>query len=305
MSNSEFEENPREVIGANNPPLARSIAAEENFAATVTAFLDEEYRELQRTVPELLDEARALPAAIEDDAVMGDYAKLIKRLRDTAARAEAFRVKEGEPYLRGKQAVDSFFASLREKCARNDRKAKPGAADILQARLDDYNQRKLAAEQERRRVEAERLRKEAEDRQRAEAEAARKAEEDRLAAERARKPETVVAKEAVADRSEQVAAEAKTEAALATGKAEEAHIATLAKPADLVRTRIDQGPTVTMATEPYAVVEDYDALDLVKLRPFISHEALDKALRSWARTTGFSQEMPGAKVGRRPKTVVR
>ena len=298
-------DDPRLQVGANFPPLARSIAAEENFAASVTAFLDDEYRELLRTVPELLDEARALPPSVDDDGVMGEYAKLIKRLRDTSARAEAFRVKEGEPYLRGKQAVDSFFFSLQDKCARRDRKAKPGAADVLAQRLDDYNQRKLAAEQARRRKEAEeqeRLAREA--RARADREA-REAEEARLAAERARKPETVAAKGEIADRAEVAATDSKIESDLALAKAEEAHIATLAKPADIVRHRVDEGPLVTMGTEPYAVVEDEALLDRDRLWPFIALDAKEKALRAWAKTTSYNHPMAGAKIGRRPKSVVR
>lgn len=291
--------------GHNNPPLARSIAAEENFAGTVTAFLEDEYRELLKTVPELLEEARALPSQIDDDEQMGIFARLIKRFRDSTARIEAFRVKEGEPYLRGKQAVDSFFFSLAEKCQRRDRKAKPGAADVLQARLDDYNQRKLRAEQERRRQEEERTRREAQERQRQEDEARRKAEEDRLAAERARKPEIIEAKEAVAAQSEQAASTATIDAALAFEKAEEARIATLAKPADLIRTRVEEGPTVTMAREAYAIITDASQLDKETLWPFISEDAKEKALRSWAKTTGHSKQMPGAEIGHRQKSVVR
>ena len=133
---SENTQNPREALGGNFPPLARSIAAEENFAGTVTAFLEDEYRQIPGTVAQLLEEARAIPQVIEDEPTMGTVAKLIKRLRDEAAKIEAYRVKETEPYLRGGQAVNSFFFALREKCIRKDRQAKPGAADILQGRLD-------------------------------------------------------------------------------------------------------------------------------------------------------------------------
>ena len=302
---SENTQNPREALGGNFPPLARSIAAEENFAGTVTAFLEDEYRQIPGTVAQLLEEARAIPQVIEDEPTMGTVAKLIKRLRDEAAKIEAYRVKETEPYLRGGQAVNSFFFALREKCIRKDRQAKPGAADILQGRLDDYNQRKLAAERERLRQEAERSRREREEAERREREAAEKAEADRLAAERARKPETQQAKADIAEQSAQAASQAKIDADRATADAEAAHIATLAKPADIVRTRVNEGPTVTMATEPYALVEDFELLDKAALWPFIKQDAIEQALRAWARTTGHNQQMAGAKIGRRPKTVVR
>ena len=126
-----------------------------------------------------------------------------------------------------------------------------------------------------------------------------------MAAERARKPETTVAKSAMADLAESAASGSKIEADLALGKAEEAHIATLAKPADLVRTRVDEGPTVTMATEPYAIIEDESLLDRDRLWAFISLDAKEKALRAWAKTTGYNHPMAGAKIGRRPRSVVR
>lgn len=297
--------NPREAIGGNKPPLARMIVAEENLAATVQAFLDDEYAQVPTTVSALLDEARELPKVIADDAEMGIFARLIKRLRDEAAKIEAFRVKEKEPYYRGAQAVDAFFMALKEKCVRKDSKAKPGAADVLQARLDAYNQRKLQEEQERRRAEALRLAAEAEARRQEEEEARQKAERDRLAADRARAPLAVEVKTGIAEDSEQAASVAKVDATLAALAAEGAHVATLAKPADMVRTRVDQGPTVTMATEAYAAIEDEALLDRDALWPFIALEAKEKALRAWAKTTGHNVKMAGAAIGRRPKTVVR
>jgi hypothetical protein len=155
------------------------------------------------------------------------------------------------------------------------------------------------------RLEREKAEREAAEARRREQEAAAKAETDRQAAERARKPETQEAKAALATQSERQAAQAKTDADLATQAAEKAHIDTLAKPADLVRTRVEEGPTVTMGTEPYAVVEDFDLLDKTALWPFIKQEAIEAALRSWARVSNYSVQMPGAKVGRKAKTVVR
>ena len=297
--------NPREVIGGNNPPLARTIAAEENFAATVTAFLEDEYSQLPVTVSHILEAARAIPHTIDNEDDMGECARVIKLLRDEAARIEAFRVKEKEPYLRGEQAVDAYFFGQKEKCVRRDKKAKPGAADILQSLLDDYNQRKLAAEQRRRQEEADKAAREAAEARQREQEAAAKAEADRQAAERARKPETQQQKTAIAEASQQEAADAAVNADLAAQAAEQAHVDTLAKPADLVRTRVSQGPTVTMGTEPYALIEDIAQLDRAVLWPFIKTDAIESALRSWAKTTNYNQQMAGARIGRRPKSIVR
>jgi hypothetical protein len=201
---SVIDQNPRAVAGDNKAP---------DYAQRVTEQMARDYAALSDNVALMLDEARALPDAIEDESVLGLYAKLIKRLRDTTARITAFRTAEKEPFLRGGQAVDAFFFSLEDKCARRDRKNKPGAADVLQARLDDYQQRKLAEEQARRRREAEESRPGRTRAPRGGSERAeREAEEARLAAERARKPETTAAKEVVAEQKEAVSDAAKVEA---------------------------------------------------------------------------------------------
>lgn len=299
------ELDPRLGIGGNNPPLPEQISITEDLQAEVTTFLETSQKGLSNQVAELLDEARLIPKEIDNDDDMGKAAKLIKRLRDLAKNLEATHAKEKAPYFRSSQSCDNFFFSMIDKVAKRAKPNKPGAADILQTRVDDYNQRKLAREQELRRQEAAKAAKEAAEKKRLEDEAAAKAEADRLAAERARKPETTAAKEAVADLSEVRAAEARAETSVAIEKAQEARVATLAKPADIVRTRVEDGPTVTMATEPYAIVEDFSKLDLAILRPFIKQDALEQALRAWAKTTNFNTEMPGALIGRRPKTVIR
>jgi hypothetical protein len=299
-------QNPREQIGGNFPPLARSIAATEgDFAAVVTSFLEEEYRSQPEIVAALLEEARALPNPIEDDETKGNYASLIKRLRDAAKVLDAIHGKEKTPYLRGGQAVDQFCFGLIDKLARREKKNKPGAADVLGQRLTDYDTRVLLAEQERRRRAAEEEERVAREVQAEADRLAREAEDARQAAERAKKPETTAAKEAVAEVREEAASTARIEAAVATGRAETAHIATLARPADIMRTRGDDGTLSTMATETYAEIEDDSKLDMAKLWPFIRLDVKKTALTAWAKTTNFDQQMPGAKIGRRPKSVVR
>lgn len=293
-------------IGHNKPPLARSIAAEEgDFALVTTAFLEDEYASRPKIAAALLQEARDLPVEIEDDATKGKYTSLIKRLRDESKALEALHSKEKSPYLRGGQAVDQFFFGLIDKLARRDKKAKAGAADVLGNRLTDYDTKVLERERQRLRQEAaerERIAREAQEKADREA---REAEEAHRAAERARLPETTAAKEAIAEVRQAAATEAKVDAAIAIGKAEEARIATFAKPADIMRTRGDDGTLSTMATEPYAEIEDDRLLDKEVLWPFIKFEAKEQALRSWAKTTSHNQQMAGAKIGKRPRSVVR
>lgn len=290
------DQNPRAVAGNNKAP---------DYAQRVTEQIAIDYAELSANVTLMLDEARVLPKEIEDEATLGLYAKLIKRFRDTTARITAFRTAEKEPYLRGGQAVDAFFFSLEDKCARREKKNKPGAADILQDRLDDYQQRKLAQEQAvRRRAAEETARIERETREAAE-KAAREAEEARLAAERARKPETTAAKTEIAEHKETVADAATVAAQVAGAAAEDAYVETLARPADLVRTRVEDGPLVTMNQIGYAEIVDDAKLDKEKLWAFISLDAKEKALRAWAKTTGHRTQMEGAAIGHKNKSAVR
>jgi flagellar biosynthesis GTPase FlhF len=293
---SMIDQNPRAVPGDNKAP---------DYAQRVTEQMARDYAALSDNVALMLDEARALPDAVDGEETLGLYAKLIKRLRDTTARITAFRVAEKEPFLRGGQAVDAFFFSLEDKCARRDRKNKPGAADVLQARLDDYQQRKLAEEQARRRREAEETARIERERREAAERAEREAEEARLAAERARKPETTAAKEVVAEQKEAVSDAAKVEVSVAAAAAEEAYVDTLARPADMVRTRVDEGPLVTMQQVGFAEIEDDSLLDKAALWPFISLDAKEKALRAWAKNSGYRQQMAGAVIGKKNKSAVR
>ena len=284
-------------IGDNRPDAAVQVADQ----------LRHDYDDLAREVLAALRNAKDAPVDIQSDEDMGALAKIIKNLRDLSKRIATAHDTEKQPHLRAGQAVDQFFFTMLDKCVRRNRMNKPGAADILQLRLDDYNQRKLAAERERRRQEAEdaarveRARREAEEKTR------REAEEARLAAERARKPKTIEAKEAIAAQAETDAAVAKAQASIAAVRAEDARIATLAKPADIIRTRIDEGPLVTMGTEPYAIIEDEKIFDQYATlwAPFVTRTAKEQALRAYAKTRNYNEGIPGARVGRKPKSVVR
>lgn len=301
-------------IGHNKPPLGRSIASEQgDFALVVTAYLEEEYAKQPAIIKSLLDEATALMRdpetgalmKIRDDETKGKVASLIKRMRDAAKALNAFHDKEKQPYLRGGQAVDQKFFGWIDKLTRRDRKNKPGAADVLNDELTDYDTRILNAELERRRLAAQEEARVAQAAAEAAAKAEREAEEARLLADRARKPEIAEKKEEVAAQKETVASDAKVDAALAGGRAQEAHIATLAKPADIMRNRGSDGTLSTMATEPFAVVENEALLDRDKLWPHIPLPAKEQAYRTWAKTTNYTQQMPGGTCGKKPKSTVR
>ena len=276
-----------------------------DYAETIAARLQQDYAELVKGATALLEEARNLPKEIHSDEEMGPHATLIERMRDTAARIESFRVVEKEPHMRAAQGVDQFFFSLFERLSRRVKTGKPGAADILQARVNDYMQRKLDAERRARaaaeaaaRAAEESLRKERED-------AARKAAEAQAAAERARKAENIKAHELRAAEEAAKAAQLAAEQARAAQASDDARIDTLAKPADMVRTRLEGGPMVTMRQVPVVVVEDVTLLNKELLWPFIKEEHLLMALKAWAKASGHKRPMDGATIKMVDEAVVR
>lgn len=280
-----------------------------DYAAEETKRLDSDYAGLARSVEEIIAEAEAIPLPIADGDGKVIVTKMIKRLRDTATRVEGIREIEKQPHLRRGNAVDNWFGRLRTALRKDNKRDRDAIADKLQAELTNYDSRLLAAEQERRRLEAEKAAREAAAKAAAEEKARREAEEARLAAERARKPETTIAKEEVASKAEETAAAATVEAKLAEAKAEDAYISTLARPADIMRQRSDDGVLSTMGTEKFAEITDLSALDIAKLRPFIKLEALEQALRGYASSVGYSSDermqIAGARFGTRPKSLVR
>lgn len=274
-----------------------------DFAAEEVARLEQDYGYLMPSVEELRAEAGAIGLPINDDDTKATAANVAKRARDQAKTISGLREMEKAPHMRRAQGVDQFFFRLEEALARRDRKGQPGIYDTLLAEISGYDNRVLAAEQERRRLEAERLRKEAEAKARAEEEARRKAQEAADKAARARKDQE--AKEAAATEAAVKAAVTSAEATTAIDKAEEAYIDTLAKPADIMRSRGSDGTLTTMKREPYAEIVDAAKLDAALLWPFISLDAKEKALRTWARSTGHTVQMDGAAIGFRNKSQVR
>lgn len=289
-------ENPKAIVGDN-----RSV----DWARTVADQLKRDYPHISATVEALLAEGRALYAEPVTEENKGRYVALIKRIRDEAAKIDAYHTAEKEPHLRSGQAVDQFFLGFIEALKKRDRKAKPGAADHLQDRLDDYVNEQIErerAERERARIEAERVAREA--REKAEREQ-RAADEARAAAERARKPEHIEAKTDAAEQQEAKADLAVVHANIASDDLHDATTAAAAKGADIVRTRLDEGAMLTARQEGYAdIINDAD-LDKTLLWPFIKAEEKERALRAWAKTSGFKVQMAGARIGHRHKAVGR
>ncbi len=288
--------NPREKIGGNQ---------EVDHAQIVIDRLALDYAELQRSLADALDQARALPSEVNDEDAQSEYARVIKNLRDLDARVEALRVSEKEPYLRGGNAVDSFFKVMRSKLFRQNKNDKAGAADVLQARVNDYVQRKAAEERRKRDEEAARARAEEERLRRERQEEERKQREAEEKAARARKAQNEEAARQAAAEAEEAAARLRAQEQAARDARRQAEADAAAKTADLVRTRTDSGHTVTAKQVPYVEITDSMKLDVVALWPFVKDDAKLAALKQWARTTGHKKQMDGAIIEMRDEAVIR
>lgn len=282
--------NPRAVVGANEEQTP-------DYITPVTQRLTEEYAELSKNVTEDLRAAREdMPPVVESDDELGKLGSMIKRLRDTAARCEAFFKREKEPYLRGGQAVDAFFKDFKDRLGK--------AADILDKRGDAYNQKKLAEAREKLRREAEErealAKKEREEADRK----AREAREAEEAAARARKPERKEELRAVAEQKREEATGAISQANVTAMQAADAQEQTQVKAADVVRTRhVDEGRLTTMQEVPYVEVTDRSKLPLDLLAPYFTDDHLLAAVKAYGKVTKHKKSIPGAVIEMRPKTV--
>ena len=310
-------DNPRGVIGDNAAP---------DYAKMETERLVEDYRPWVKKLEDLVAEFGRAPVHIDDDPTALRVGGLIKRFRDLREQLKTFRIIEKEPHLRRGNADDAFFNGHMKTIQpeeKSERRTSPGKIDILQGRINTYQDGKEALERERlarEAAETARIAREAQekaDRERREAERLqREADERRAEAERARAPAQIEAKSEVASQASQAHGEqtgaaigAEVQAQTLTETARDAHIATLAKSADIVRTRgvteSGAGVTLTKARESYAYVTDRDQLDKNKLWNSFTDEQIEMALRKWARATGHNEKMAGAEVGWRSKGVTR
>lgn len=178
-------ENPRAVIGGNNPP-------------PLAAILEEKSAGIRDEVAKLASMANRWPKTeagalmkIETEEDLEAAADLVKSARTIAKRATEMRVAEKQPFLDGGREVDAFFGAI---TARLDR-----IGGAFQALANTFANERAAAERRRREDEAKRLREE-EDRARA-------------AAEAAKRPATVEKRTAEADAAAELAADAEAFAA--------------------------------------------------------------------------------------------
>lgn len=210
-----------------------------------------------------------LPSKIKNKDDLGHVSRAVLTLRELGKKAESNREAEKGPYWRAGLSVDAFF---KEIITRLDK-----TSNLLNRRVNDYQQEQLAAERRRREEE--------------ERETRRIAEEARLKAERARTEANRAARD--------------IEAALAERRASEAEEAAQATPAGMVRERFSDGPLVTMKTVKFVEITSMSDVDLLALRPYLKPSAIEDAVKRWAVATEYRATMPGVQCGEREESVVR
>ena len=272
-----------------------------DYASEVMSRLSKDYESLLASTADVLARMRALPPTIDSEETLAEYATIITEGRDLKKRLEIYHDAEKAPYLRGGQGCDQFFFGCIDKLGRRNPKNPAGGLDIADARVDDFMQRKLAAERAKRAAEAAeaaRILREAEVKADAERRAAQEAIE---AAARARKPERIEEHRETAAVHSAAAQQANAEAALAAARAEDARIDTLASAADLTRTRLESGALATMKQVPFVQILDVTKLDKGLLWPFLKEEHILMALSAWAKTKSHRTPMDGAIIEMRNK----
>ncbi len=250
-------------IGDNVPP---------DDANPLQDRLAEDHADLISRRDDLLDAASRTPATVDDEEMNKRFATLAKLLAALVKKTETERVGEKEFFLDGGRQVDGWFKQITDPV----KKAKAS----IETRQTEW-QRKVAAEERRRRQEEERLARE---------------EADRLARE-------AVAKEQAARDAKSLddAVAAEEAAKQAAADAEVAAKAADAKPADLSRTRSDEGAVASLRVWWDFRDLDRSRLDLEALRQHLGLEALEKAVRSFIKAEG--RELAGVVIFENSRTV--
>lgn len=236
--------------------------------------LDMDFDPLKQRRDELLAAVDRIPNEIADDETAGRVADQIKQINAATKSAKSGHSERKDPFLQSGRLVDSFFKGITDPLA----KAKSDA----QSKLTAFD-RKKAAEERRRREEADRKAREQAER------AAREA------AEAAEKLESDTDLEA-AITAEEIAAQARADAAAAEKAAQ-------ARAANLHTTRGDYGASSSLRTTWKHKNLNRNTIDLEALRPHLSDDALEKAVRSFIKTG--ARELKGVEIYAHEESVVR
>ena len=300
--------NPAAIPGSNNPPDPIAILKDQ---------LEQTHTELIDLQAKLLAMEGRLPEACEDADMAAKLSDGIKALTAFVKNSEATRIAAKEPFLASGRAVDGFFKSKTDPIEKL--KAKMGAmltvfqraeADRERRRLEAIaaEERRIAAEAEKKAREEARIAREAREAEERRAEEARKAaaalEGKKRAAAEAAERERAAEAAAKIKAQEEEAAKARDVAREAKQEANVAKVDAGAKAADLSRQRSTAGSVASLkvtwhheVTKPEDVPREYLS---------VSDTAIRVAIK--AATTPDNRctlKIPGVKIFPKEESVVR
>ena len=239
---------------------------------TTAERLDETYKGFLADVERWGQEAKTLPATIDNDDAVARVADAVKDGRSILKRLDTARTAEVEPHLTAQRETNAWFKSIAERIEKTN--------SVLVGRADDYQRRKAAEARRRAEEEARLAREEAERQRRIADEAAEKA-----------KVSQMVKAENKADDAEERARRAEAQA--------------VAPVADLTRARSSSGTTISAKTEFTFRIVDWDRIDLSALRPYLKRDAVEAAIRSFMKVQGRSVELAGVEFFEDVKSSIR
>jgi hypothetical protein len=236
--------------------------------APIDEVLKADFAELREEVANTTRRAFKMPTKIASEDDLSRVGVFISDCKALVKKIDAIRMEEGKPILEAQRGLNDFFKRLSMLVSDN--------AEPVQRAADDYARRKAAEERARREREAE--------------DARRREEEARIKAEKARSADAAIL----------ATAQAQVEA----DKAERAEAAAGASVAEMVKTRVD-GVTASARAEWTFRIEDYDAVDLNALRPYMARADVEKAIRSMVRIQKGSTTLAGVSVYEDVKSTFR
>ena len=177
---NDMSENPRIALGGNNPP------------ASILEAMQEKYKRQLDQAAELRDAAAQVPHIICDDETEAKASELILKMRGLERALEDAQKAERKPFSDTVKQINGFFTTKIEVLEADRGKVVVKSEDYL-TRKAAAEKSRLEAEAEKRRLESERLAREAAE-----------AEKKRLEAQRQREDEERKAREAEAARAKAV-----------------------------------------------------------------------------------------------------
>lgn len=267
-------ENPRAVSGGNRPPITAFYKEQNDI---LPGYLAEDNADIAARVAELQAAFTRAPSEVTNDDLAGKVADFIAQVGKCAKQAEAKRVDAKAGPLTAGRLIDGYFQKqILEKL---DAIKRP-----LTDRLTAF-ERVKAAEERKRREEAERIAREG-------------------AMRLAREAETAAA--AIRDtKSLDDAIAAENAAALMRAEAAKALETATAKAAEMSVVRGDFGASSSLRTQWKAHAEDWNKVDLNAFRSLIGVEVLQKAANAHARLYKDSKPVVGVNFFEETTAVVR